>query len=84
MLIDKIKDNIEKKDLKFRTFNLLLKRKVCSLEPLKSKKNFLKIEVDNFIIKIAEKKSELKKAQALRYSVFTKKKKLYQQYLEKS
>ena len=26
-----------------------------------SKKNFSKIEVDNFIIKIAEKKSELKK-----------------------
>ena len=40
MLIDKIKDNIEKKDLKVRKFNSLFKRKIFSLEPLKAKKNF--------------------------------------------
>ena len=72
--MDKVRDNIVKKDFKVRKFNLIFKRKIYSLEPLKSKKKFVKIEVDNFIIKIAEKKSELKKAQALRYSVFYKEK----------
>ena len=75
MLIAKVKDNIVKKDLKVRKFNSIFKRKIYSLGHLKIKKNFSKIEVDNFIIKIAEKKSELKKAQALRYSVFYKEKK---------
>jgi len=75
MLIDKVKENIVKKDLKVRKLNSIFKRKIYSLEPLKTKKNFSKIEVDNFVIKIAEKKSELKKAQALRYSVFYKEKK---------
>ncbi len=75
MLIDKVKDNIEKKDLKVRKLNPLFKRKIYSLVSLKTKKIFSKIEVDNFVIKIAEKKSEIKKAQALRYSVFYKEKK---------
>ena len=75
MLIDKVKENIVKKDLKVRTFNSIFKRKIYSLEPLKTKKNFSKIEVDKFVIKIVENKSELKKAQALRYSVFYKEKK---------
>ena len=75
MLIAKVKDDITKEDLKLRKFNSIFKRKIYSLEPLKIKKTFSKIEVDNFVIKIAEKKSELKKAQALRYSVFYKEKK---------
>ena len=75
MLIAKVKDNIVKKDLKVIQFNSLLKRKIYSLESLKIKKIFSKIDVDNFVIKIAQKKSELKKAQALRYSVFYKEKK---------
>ena len=75
MLIAKAKDNIIKKDLKVTKSNSTFRRKIYSLEPLKTKKNFSKIEVDNFVIKIAEKKSELKKAQALRYSVFYKEKK---------
>ena len=75
MLIAKVKDNIVKKDLKVRKLNSIFNRKICSLEPLKAKNSILKIEVDNFYIKIAEKKSELKKAQALRYSVFYKEKK---------
>ena len=74
MLIDKVKENIVKKDLNVRTFNSIFKRKIYSLEPLKTKKNFSKNEVDNFVIKIAENKLELKKAQALRYSVFYKEK----------
>ena len=64
MLIAKVKDNIVKKDLKIRKLNSNFKRKICS-----------QIEVDNFVIKIAEKKSEIKKAQALRYSDFYKEKK---------
>ena len=75
MLIAKVKDNIVKKDVKVRKFNSIFKRKIYSLEPLKTKKNISKIEVDNLVIKIAEKKSELKKAQALRFSVFYKEKK---------
>ena len=75
MLIAKVRDNIVKKDIKIIKLNSIFKRKIYSLEPLKTKKNFSKIEVDNFVIKIAEKKSELKKAQALRYSVFYKEKK---------
>ena len=75
MSIAKVNDNIVKEDLKLRKFSSIFKRKIYSLEPLKTKKNFSKIEVDNFVIKISEKKSELKKAQALRYSVFYKEKK---------
>ena len=75
MLIAKVKDDIAKENLKLRKFNSIFKRKIYSLEPLKIKKIFSKIEVDNFVIKIAEKNSELKKAQALRYSVFYKEKK---------
>ena len=75
MLIDKVKDSIINKDLKVKNLNSIFKRKIYYLEPLKAKKKFSKIAVDNFIIKIAEKKSELKKAQALRYSVFYKEKK---------
>ena len=75
MLIAKVKDNIVKKDLKVKTINSIFKRKIYFLKPIKTKKFFSKIEVDNFIIKIVEKKSELKKAQALRYSVFYKEKK---------
>lgn len=74
MIITKVKDNILKKDLKLGKFNSIFKRKIYSPKPIIKKKNFSKIEVDNFIIKIAEKKSELKKAQALRYSVFYKEK----------
>ena len=69
------KENFINRDLKVSKFNSIFKRKIYSLETLKTKKNFSIIEVDNFVIKIAEKKSELKKAQALRYSVFYKEKK---------
>ena len=74
MFINKIRENIVNRDLKLNKFNSIFNRKVFSLKPLKTKKNFSKIKVDNFVIKIAEKKSELKKAQALRYSVFYREK----------
>ena len=50
MLIDKEKDNIVEKDVKVRKFNSIFKRKIYSLESLKTKKNFCKIEVDNLVI----------------------------------
>ena len=75
MFIDKEEDNFVNRDLKVSKFNSIFKRKIYSLEPFKTKRNFSKIEVDNYVIKIAEKKSELKEAQALRYSVFYKEKK---------
>ena len=83
MFIDKVKNNFVNRDFKVSNFNSIFKRKIYSLEPLKKKKNFSKIEVDNFVIKIAEKKSELKKAQALRYSVFYKEKKAKQSISKK-
>ena len=75
MFIDKVKENFAIKDFNISKFNSIFKRKTYSLEPQKIKKKFSGIEVDNFRIKIAEKSSELKKAQALRYSVFYKEKK---------
>ena len=75
MFIDKVKENFVIKDFNISKFNSIFKRKTYSLEPQKIKKKFSGIEVDNFRIKIAEKSSELKKAQALRYSVFYKEKK---------
>ena len=75
MFINKIKENIVNRDLNSTKFNSIFKRKQYSLQSLKTKKHFSKIEVNNFVIKIAEKKTELKKALALRYSVFYKEKK---------
>ncbi len=75
MIINKVKDKFVNKDLKVSKCNSIFKRKIHIVESPKTKKNFSKIDVDNFVIKIAEKKSELKKAQALRYSVFYKEKK---------
>tara|TARA_B100001093_G_scaffold449925_1_gene456395 strand:- start:557 stop:1366 length:810 start_codon:yes stop_codon:yes gene_type:complete len=45
------------------------------LKLLLKNKIFPKIELEDFVIKLADTKSELKKAQALRYSVFYKEKK---------
>ena len=75
MFIDKIKENFVNRDQKASKFNSIIKRKIYSPEFIETKKNFSKIEIDNFVIKIAEKKSELKKAQALRYLVFYEEKK---------
>ena len=55
--------------------NLDFKSKVFLIRPLLKNKIFRKIEFGDFIIKLADTKSELKKAQALRYSVFYKEKK---------
>ena len=83
MFIDKVKDNFVNRDLKASKFNSIFKRNIHASELFKTKKNFSNIEVDNFLIKIAEKKSELKNAQALRYSVFYKEKKAIPTILKK-
>ena len=75
MFIDKIRENFVNRDLKLTKSNSIFKRKIYLSIPLKTKKKFSKIEVDKFVVKIANKKSELKKAQALRYSVFYNEKK---------
>ena len=74
MLINKLKENFVNRDLKEKKLNSIIERKIFSLKPSKIKKNF-KFEVNNYVVKLAEKKSELKNAQALRYSVFYKEKK---------
>ena len=48
---------------------------VFSPRPVSTNKTFQEIEFGNLVIKLVENKSELKKAQALRYSVFYKEKK---------
>ena len=69
-----------------KSFNLLKNNKIKNffnhkdffLKPLNSRnysKKFSMIESENFIIKLVQTKSELKRAQALRYSVFYKEKK---------
>ena len=55
--------------------NFFLKNKTLLLKPFLKNKIFPKLEIKDFVIKLAETKSELKKAQALRYSVFYKEKK---------
>ncbi len=75
MFVYKVKDNFLNRDLKVSKFKSNSKKKIDFLQTLKTIKRFSKIEIENFVIKIAEKKSELKKAQALRYSVFYKEKK---------
>ena len=55
--------------------NFFLKNKTLQLKPFLKNKIFPKLEIKDFVIKLAETKSELKKAQALRYSVFYKEKK---------
>ena len=55
--------------------NKLFLQNIFLPELLSTNKTFQEIEFGNFLIKLVEKKTELKKAQALRYSVFYKEKK---------
>jgi len=75
MLINKPNENFVNRDLKVKKLNSIIERKIHSFKPSKIKKNCFKFEVDNFIVKLAENKLELKNAQALRYLVFYKEKK---------
>ena len=75
MLVNKDRQNISFNPLKKNKIKYFFDYKNFFLKPLNFRNKFSAIESDNFIIKLVETKSELKKAQALRYSVFYKEKK---------
>ena len=70
----KIQKNVFFLQLKYHNLRLFLKRYHKYFFKKINKKSFIKIEVGNLIIKLAETNSEIKKAQSLRYSVFYKEK----------
>ena len=75
VLLNKVRENLNTKKSKGENFDFLLQNKIFQIKPLLKNKIFPKIEFGDFIIKLVDNKSELKKAQALRYSVFYKEKK---------
>ncbi len=75
MLLDKMRENIYFKPFYSHDFNLFFKSKSLLLKTSLKNKMFPEIKLGDFIIKLANKKSELKKAQSLRYSVFYREKK---------
>ena len=72
MFLNKVQKNID--FIQFYGYKLKFCFK-CNSYPLLKNKIFPKIEFEDFIIKLVDTKSELKKAQALRYSIFYKEKK---------
>ena len=70
-IYEKLSFNNFKKTKRDNTFL----QNVSLLRSASTNKTFQEIEFGNFVIKLTEKKSELKKAQALRYSIFYKEKK---------
>jgi len=77
MLLDKVCENLDFKTFSSHVLNFFSKRKSFS------SKTFPEIKRGDFVIKLVNKKSELKKAQALRYSVFYKEKKAKPTFLKK-
>ena len=75
MLLNKVRENLDFKKSNGQNLNFLFKNKIFQIKPLSKNKIFPKIEFGDFIIKLADTKLELKKVQALRYSVFFKEKK---------
>ena len=75
MLVNKDRQNISFNPLKKNKIKYFFDYKNFFLKRLNFRNKFSAIESDNFIIKLVQTKSELKKAQALRYSVFYKEKK---------
>ena len=75
MLVNKDRQNISFNPLRKNKIKYFFDYKNFFLKPLNFRNKFSAIESDNFIIKLVQTKSELKKAQALRYSVFYKEKK---------
>ena len=75
MLHNRIYEKLNLKIFKQKEGNNVLLQNISPPKPLPKNKIFKEIEFGNFVIKLAEKKSELKQAQALRYSVFYKEKK---------
>ena len=70
MLLNRLRENFDFSQIYGHHLNFFFKSKSFPLKPTIKNKVFPKIELADFIIKLADKKSELKKAQALRYSIF--------------
>ena len=75
MLLNKVGENLGFRQFCGHDLNFFFKSKSFPLKPLLKNKTFPKIEFRDFVIKLADTNSELKKSQALRYSVFYKEKK---------
>ena len=75
MLLNMVRENLDFIKFYRHDFNFFFKSNSFTLKSLLKNKIFPKIEIEDFVIKLADTKSELKKAQALRYSVFYKEKK---------
>ena len=75
MLLNRLRENLDFSHIYGHHLNFFFKSKSFQLEPTIKKKLFPKIELGDYVIKLADKKSELNKAQALRYSIFYKEKK---------
>ncbi len=75
MLLNKVRENLNFKLSNDQNINFFFKNKFFQIKPLFINKIFPKIELGDFVIKLADTKSELIKSQALRYSVFYKEKK---------
>ena len=75
MLHNRIYEKLNFNNFKKIKCNNNFLQNVFSPMPVSTNKTFQEIEFGNLVIKLVENKSELKKAQALRYSVFYKEKK---------
>ena len=75
MLLNKVRQNLDFKQFNAHDLNFFIKNKSFPLKPSLKNKIFQEIECEDFVIKLADTKLELKKAQALRYSVFYEEKK---------
>ena len=75
MIIEKVRENLDFKYFNSYNINLIFKSKSFPLKKLSLNKMFPEIKLGDLVVKLANKKSELKKAQVLRYSVFYKEKK---------
>jgi putative hemolysin len=75
MLLNKIYESLDFKHFNSYDSNLFFNSKSFLFKTLLENKTFPEITLGDFVIKLANNKYELKKAQALRYSVFYKEKK---------
>ena len=75
MFLNKVKDTEGLNTLKKDRMKYSFDPKIFFSKPILPSNSFIILESENYSIKLAETKSELKQAQALRYSVFYKEKK---------
>jgi putative hemolysin len=75
MFLNKVKDNVDLNTFKKDRMKYSFDPKIFFSKPILPSNSFTILESENYSIKLAETKSELKQAQALRYSVFYKEKK---------